>query len=168
VKIPELDEKLFPIVCTQPRKVSTMKIAKRVSEETKLVYEEEVYPLYNILKLNNFENIKKKSKFIFINETLLLFLLIKDPLLTNIHILILDEAHERTVNLDIILFLLRNYTLRKRKDLKLIITSATIEPTQIMNYLSHYKPCVINCVTPNKQISYVYYNQPSICKNQLI
>lgn len=160
-----MDDKLFPIVCTQPRKVSTMKVAKRVAEETNLKFDEDVYPLYNISKLNNIENIKKKSKFIFINETLLLFLLIQDPLLSNIHILILDEAHERTVNLDIILFLLRNYTLRKRKDLKLIITSATIEPTQIMNYMSHYKPNVINCVTPNKKISYVYYNQPSQCKN---
>lgn len=158
------DKGTFPFLCTQPRKVSTLKIAKRVAEETKLKFEDEVYPIINLFMLNNFEEISKKSKYIFINETLLLYLLIKDPMLPNINFLILDEAHERSINLDIILFLIRNYTLKKRKDFRLVITSATIQPTQIMNYFSVFKPKVINCQSDNLNINYIYHNQPTSSK----
>lgn len=164
VRLKNIQEKgNFPIVCTQPRKVSTLKIAKRVAEEAKLSFDD-VFPIINIQKLNDFDKISKRSKFIFINETLLLYLLIKDPMLPNIHFLILDEAHERSINLDIILFLIRNYTLKKRNYFRLIITSATIQPTQIVNYFCEFKPKVINCQTEHQSIQHIYYNKPTTRK----
>jgi len=63
--------------------------------------------------------------------------LLKDPLLPEYQAVVIDEAHERKIQIDFLLFLLRN-TLRSRKDFKLIIMSATIDDKLFESYFSGY------------------------------
>lgn len=59
--------------------------------------------------------------------------MIVDPLLSQYSCLIVDEAHERTISIDVILGLLKNI-LEKRKDFKVIITSASMNIEKFISY----------------------------------
>jgi HrpA-like RNA helicase len=64
--------------------------------------------------------------------------LLNDPILTGIDAVIIDEAHERKVQIDFMLFLLKN-VLKERKDFKLIIMSATVNSDIFKSYFAEYK-----------------------------
>jgi len=69
--------------------------------------------------------------------------LISDPELKDLNMVIIDEAHERKIQIDFLLYLLKN-VLDKRPDFKLIIMSATIDSTLFNRYFSGYKYAEIN------------------------
>ena len=87
------------IACTQPRRVAAMSVAARVAEERGVRLGQEVG--YSI----RFEDktSEGKTKLKFMTDGLLLRELLADPLLTNYSIIILDEAHERTISTDILM-----------------------------------------------------------------
>jgi len=64
--------------------------------------------------------------------------LLNDPLLTGIDAVVIDEAHERKVQIDFMLYLLRN-VIHNRKDFKLIIMSATVNAEIFQSYFAQYK-----------------------------
>ena len=64
--------------------------------------------------------------------------LLNDPILTGIDAVIIDEAHERKVQIDFMLFLLKN-VLKERKDFKLFIMSATVNSDIFKSYFAEYK-----------------------------
>ena len=64
--------------------------------------------------------------------------LLNDPLLTGIDAVVIDEAHERKVQIDFMLYLLRN-VIHDRKDFKLIIMSATVNSEIFKSYFAQYK-----------------------------
>ncbi len=97
------------------------------------------------------DNIEPDTKIIFSTENVLLNEIIEDPYLLKIDILIIDEAHERSLNLDIILYFLKNYTL-KRNDFKLIITSATLNYKQFFNYFNDFDINIINQIEKDYMI----------------
>ncbi|KAF6067138.1 AAA domain family protein [Candida albicans] len=107
------------IACTQPRRVAAMSVAKRVSEEMNCKLGEEVG--YSIRFEDKTDN--KKTVIKYMTEGILLREILADPMLVNYSCIIMDEAHERSLNTDILLGLFKNL-LAKRKDLKLIVTSA--------------------------------------------
>lgn len=73
-----------------------------------------------------FENrVRDTTKIIFYTDGKLLKEFIKDPLLKNFSAIIIDEAHERTIESDILLVLLKELV-KQRDDLRLIISSATL------------------------------------------
>ena len=72
--------------------------------------------------------------------------LMNNPLITNYDIIIIDEAHERKVQIDFLLYLLRN-TLRKRPEFKLIIMSATINEKIFEDYYKEFTCGKINIGT---------------------
>ena len=117
------------IACTQPRRVAAMSVAARVAEERGGRLGQEVG--YSI----RFEDktSEGKTKLKFMTDGLLLRELLADPLLTKYSIIILDEAHERTISTDILMGILKDAMLA-REDLKIIISSATLDAKKFGNY----------------------------------
>ncbi|RUS25213.1 P-loop containing nucleoside triphosphate hydrolase protein [Jimgerdemannia flammicorona] len=116
------------IGCTQPRRVAAMSVAKRVAEEVGCRVGQEVG--YTI----RFEDCTSPDTRIkYMTDGMLLRECLIDPDLTNYSVIILDEAHERTIHTDVLFGLLKR-TVKKRKDLKLIITSATLDADKFATY----------------------------------
>lgn len=116
------------IACTQPRRVAAMSVAARVAEERGSRLGTEVG--YSI---RFEEKTSPKTKLKFMTDGLLLRELLTDPLLSNYSVIILDEAHERTISTDILMGILKD-TMFARPELKIIISSATLEADKFSNY----------------------------------
>ena len=114
--------------CTQPRRVAAMSVAKRVSEEMGVRLGHEVG--YCI----RFEDCTSPKTVIkYMTDGMLQRECLKDPKLRDYSVIILDEAHERTINTDVLFGLLKE-TLKVRKDLRVIITSATLDADKFSTY----------------------------------
>nr|XP_033798390.1 pre-mRNA-splicing factor ATP-dependent RNA helicase PRP16 isoform X1 [Geotrypetes seraphini] len=109
------------IGCTQPRRVAAMSVAKRVSEEMQVSLGEEVG--YAI----RFEDCTSEKTMIkYMTDGILLRESLREADLDHYSAIIMDEAHERSLNTDVLFGLLREVVAR-RADLKLIVTSATMD-----------------------------------------
>ncbi|XP_056134192.1 pre-mRNA-splicing factor ATP-dependent RNA helicase PRP16 isoform X2 [Lampris incognitus] len=107
--------------CTQPRRVAAMSVAKRVSEEIGSNLGEEVG--YAI----RFEDCTSEKTLIkYMTDGILLRESLRESDLDHYSAIIMDEAHERSLNTDVLFGLLREVVSR-RSDLKLIVTSATMD-----------------------------------------
>lgn len=115
---------------TEPRRVSTVTLANRVAQERgELVGDTVGYVVRFLERTSNDTHIK------FMTEGILLRELLADPLLTQYGVIIVDEAHERNMLTDMVLGLLKKI-LRKRSNLKLIISSATIDASFFSEFFS--------------------------------
>ncbi|KAK6631011.1 Pre-mRNA-splicing factor ATP-dependent RNA helicase PRP16 [Polyplax serrata] len=109
------------IGCTQPRRVAAMSVAKRVSDEMGTALGEEVG--YAI----RFEDCTSENTVIkYMTDGILLRESLRESDLDNYSAIIMDEAHERSLSTDVLFGLLREIVAR-RQDLKLIVTSATMD-----------------------------------------
>lgn len=118
---------------TQPRRVAATSVAKRIAEELKSPLGELVgYSVRFNDKVSDTTPIRLMTDGILLNE------IHSDPLLLQYDCLIIDEAHERSLNIDFLLGYLKNL-LPKRPDLKLIITSATIDLERFSKHFSQNK-----------------------------
>jgi ATP-dependent helicase HrpA len=109
------------IGCTQPRRVAAMSVSKRVAEELKVPWGREVG-----CKMRFQDDTSRETRVKFMTDGILLAEIQSDPLLRHYSMIILDEAHERSLNIDFLLGYLQGL-LKKRSDLKLLVTSATID-----------------------------------------
>lgn len=114
--------------CTQPRRVAAMSVAARVAEEMGVKLGQEVG--YSIRFENN---VSDKTVLEYMTDGMLLRHFMTDPLLTDFSAIMIDEAHERSVNTDILLALLKDLA-RERPDLKLLISSATMNAAKFASY----------------------------------
>ena len=109
------------IGCTQPRRIAAITVANRIAEELGEDIGKSVgYKIRFADKTAKHAYVKIMTDGILLAETR------SDPKLKSYDTLIVDEAHERSLNIDFILGVLKTLV-KKRKDLKLIITSATID-----------------------------------------
>ncbi len=109
------------IGCTQPRRVAAITVSQRIAEE---MGED---PGRSVGYKIRFEDRTSADVFIKImTDGILLMEAQADPFLNGYDTIIVDEAHERSLNIDFVLGMLKNL-LRKRRDLKVVITSATID-----------------------------------------
>eukprot|EP00834_Sanchytrium_tribonematis_P001580 NODE_40_length_35084_cov_0.543519.p4 type:complete len:903 gc:universal NODE_40_length_35084_cov_0.543519:20800-18092(-) len=116
---------------TQPRRVAALSVAKRVSDEMGVALGEEVG--YSI----RFEDqTSSKTKIKFMTDGILLRECLKDSDVDQYSVIILDEAHERNLNTDVLMGVLKRLSGR-RLDFKLIVTSATMNAGQFSQFFSH-------------------------------
>jgi pre-mRNA-splicing factor ATP-dependent RNA helicase DHX15/PRP43 len=116
------------VACTQPRRVAAMSVAQRVANELDVELGEEVG--YSIRFENN---TGPKTVLKYMTDGQLLREAMHDHDMSRYSCLILDEAHERTLATDILMALLKQLALR-RKDLKIIIMSATLDAQKFQKY----------------------------------
>lgn len=109
------------IGCTQPRRIAARAVAKRVAEELQVPLGKEVG-----WQVRFTEQVGEDTLIKFMTDGILLAEIQKDRYLSAYDTIIVDEAHERSLNIDFLLGYLKGL-LRKRRDLKLIVTSATID-----------------------------------------
>ncbi|EGE79057.1 adenosinetriphosphatase [Blastomyces gilchristii SLH14081] len=120
--------KLGMIGCTQPRRVAAMSVAKRVSEEMEVKLGGLVgYAIRFEDCTSNETAIKYMTDGVLLRESLV------QPDLDKYSCIIMDEAHERALNTDVLMGLIKK-VLARRRDLKLIVTSATMNAERFSKF----------------------------------
>ncbi len=118
------------IAHTQPRRIAASSVAKRIAEELKTNLGDVVgYKVRFTDKTHSGATIKLMTDGILLAETQ------TDPLLRAYDTVIIDEAHERSINIDFLLGYLKRL-LMKRADLKVIVTSATIDAERFAEHFA--------------------------------
>lgn len=117
------------IVCTQPRKIAAISLADRVKEESIGCYQNKSITCCR----SSSSLLRLDSEVIFMTDHCLLQLYMNDNELSGISCIIVDEAHERSLNTDLLLALIKRLLCR-RPDLRLIIMSATADANQLSEY----------------------------------
>ncbi len=116
------------IGCTQPRRIAALSVADRVAEETRA-------PAQVGYKIRFHDQTSKETVIKFMTDGVLLAETRQDTMLRQYDTLIVDEAHERSLNIDFLLGYLKNL-LPARPDLKLIISSATIDAEKFSSHFA--------------------------------
>ena len=109
------------IACTQPRRVAALSVSKRIAEELDVKWGREVG-----CKIRFSDETVPETRIKMMTDGMLLAEIQSDPDLYDYDTIIIDEAHERSLSIDFLLGYLRMLR-KKRPDLKIIITSATID-----------------------------------------
>lgn len=119
------------VACTQPRRVAAMSVAARVAEEMDVALGEEVG--YSI----RFESRTcAKTILKYLTDGMLLREAMNDSRLSQYGVVILDEVHERTLSTDILMGVLKQL-MSKRKDIKLVVMSATLDAGKFQDYFDN-------------------------------
>ncbi|XP_055911912.1 putative ATP-dependent RNA helicase DHX57 [Eupeodes corollae] len=116
------------IVCTQPRRLSAIGVAERVANERAERVGQSVG--YQIRMENKMSS---ATRLLFCTTGILLRRLASDPHLSSVSHIIVDEVHERSEESDFLLLILKR-TLKRRKDLKVILMSATLNANLFSEY----------------------------------
>ncbi|RKO26788.1 ATP-dependent RNA helicase HrpA [Pseudarthrobacter phenanthrenivorans] len=113
---------------TQPRRLAARTVAERIAEELDVEIGQEVG-----FQVRFTGEVSRATKIKLMTDGILLAEIQRDKLLRKYNAIIIDEAHERSLNIDFILGYLKRI-LPQRPDLKVIITSATIDPERFANH----------------------------------
>lgn len=129
-KVKPIEE--IKLVITQPRRMAAVSMADRLCYERSKVLGQEIgYTIRFDDKTSNATRLKYVTDGIFVREC------ISDPFLFKYQIVILDEAHERSLYTDILFALIKKAVEYRKGTLKLIITSATLNTKTFSNYYSN-------------------------------
>ncbi|KAM9328858.1 ATP-dependent RNA helicase DHX29 isoform 1-T1 [Gastrophryne carolinensis] len=124
------------IVCTQPRRISAMSLATRVCDELGCESGPGGRNSLCGYQIRMESRTGEHTRLLYCTTGVLLRKLQEDSLLKKITHVIVDEVHERTVQSDFLLIILREI-LHKRSDLHLILMSATVDSDKFSTYFSH-------------------------------
>jgi len=116
------------VACTQPRRVAAMSVAKRVAEESGR-------PVGSLVGYSiRFEDCtSKETRVKYMTDGILLRESLNDPDLDKYSVVVMDEAHERSLNTDV-LFGITKRVLRNRRDFRLVVTSATLDAERFASF----------------------------------
>ncbi|KAI0590435.1 Pre-mRNA-splicing factor ATP-dependent RNA helicase prp16 [Pyrenophora tritici-repentis] len=118
------------IAITQPRRIACTSVAARVAEELDTPLGQNVG--YSI----RFEDVTSAATQVkFVTDGLLLREMLVDPLLSRYSVIMIDEAHERSLSSDILLSLLKK-VLRRREHLRVVVSSATLEAERFLDFFN--------------------------------
>lgn len=155
-------------MCTQPRRIAAMAVAARTAAEMGSTLGEEVgYAIRFDSKCNNNTAIKYCTDGLLLRETM------QDPLLSKYSVIIVDEAHERSLYTDILLGLLKKIH-RRRPDLRVIIASASLDAQELKDFFeTHQKlgsspaqplegesACVLSITGRTHPVDVLYLEEP--------
>ncbi|MFT5111210.1 MAG: ATP-dependent helicase HrpA [Parasphingorhabdus sp.] len=140
------------IAHTQPRRIAAREIASRVASEMGVRLGDVVG-----YKVRFGERIGPKTRIKVLTDGMLLSELDHDRRLSRYHTIIIDEAHERSLNIDFLLGYLKRL-LKKREDLKLLITSATIDTERFSEHFD--KAPVVQVSGRTFPVETVYLSTP--------
>jgi HrpA-like RNA helicase len=119
---PSLSRPSGIVACTQPRRVAAVTVAKRVaSERGGKVGDEVGYAI----RFDDCSSSRTRIKYL--TDGVLLREAMVDPMLTKYSVIVLDEAHERSLQTDILMGLLKQLQALRPDDLKVVVMSATLE-----------------------------------------
>ena len=119
---------------TQPRRIAASSVAKRIAEELKTTLGDVVgFKVRFQDRLSRDASVKLMTDGILLAETQ------TDPLLKAYDTIIIDEAHERSLNIDFLLGYIRQI-LPRRPDLKVVVTSATIDADRFAKHFASARP----------------------------
>nr|CRZ22073.1 Bm6894, isoform b [Brugia malayi] len=148
------------ILCSQPRKTAVHELAMRVKKETSLNnYCFVNVPVYK--ENGNKPNLDAKINFITVKH--LLDCIKQDPILSQFGCVVIDEVHERTVYTDLCLGLMKKI-LKLRSDMKLVITSATLDPELLLNYFAEFQAKKLEIPGHHYSVKICYEPPFSRCK----
>jgi ATP-dependent helicase HrpA len=116
------------IAHTQPRRLAARALAARIAEELRQPVGRSVG-----YRVRFADQVSDATRLLLMTDGLMLAELSADPLLHRYDTIIIDEAHERTLNVDLLLGVLRRL-LPRRPDLKLIVTSATLDVQRVADF----------------------------------
>lgn len=120
--------KSYKIIITQPRRVAAISVSKRVNEEIGI--KDKIVSGYKV----RFEEHRGiETRILFMTDGILIREFLNDPLLKKYNLVIIDEAHERSLNCDIILGILKEIT-KIRPDLKVCVMSATLNAEMFSDF----------------------------------
>ncbi|XP_027340109.1 probable pre-mRNA-splicing factor ATP-dependent RNA helicase DEAH4 isoform X3 [Abrus precatorius] len=119
------------IAVTQPRRVAAVSVARRVAQELGVKLGEEVgYAIRFEDRTSHNTRIK------YLTDGVLLREILANPELNEYSVIILDEAHERSLNTDILMGLMKRLVRIRSSDLKVLITSATLDGDKVSNFFA--------------------------------
>lgn len=148
------------ILCTQPRRVAVMTISDRVAKERNSILGEEVgYSIRFEKKLS-----EELTKIKYCTDGVLIREMMSDPMLLRYSVIMIDEAHERSLNTDILFGLLKKVQ-KKRPELRIIVASATMDAQIIKSFFetNTKKPS-----SSSSSVALVNINSSSITNTQSV
>ncbi|KAG8816906.1 hypothetical protein FRC19_011718 [Serendipita sp. 401] len=149
------------IACTQPRRVAATSVATRVAQEVGSLLGDEVG--YTI----RFEDAsdKDRTRIKYMTDGMLFRETMIDPLLSRYSVIMVDEAHERSLYTDLLLGVLKKIR-QKRPELRLIISSATLDASKFLDYFTSspaqpFEATVVNVPGRMYPVEVAYLAQPT-------
>lgn len=152
--LPWLGKKKMAV--SQPRRVAAMSVASRVAEEVGCSLGSTIGYSVRLEQCVDHE----KTRVIFLTDGVLVREMLDDPLLSQYSVVMIDECHERSLHTDILLALLKKL-LSVRTDLRLVLSSATMETDLLMSYFGEEEvPHVIYIAGRSFGVDIYYLRQP--------
>lgn len=151
------------VIVTLPKRVVTLSAASFAAKTMDVILGKEIGYVY---KGSDKKMAGPQNKIVYVTDGTLIAKFVNDPLLLEYKVIIIDEAHERRVSIDLLLLFLRQLLKSgKRPDLRVIIMSATIDPQKYQKYFGGsdgVKSKIINITgQPNHDIIVHYLDHPS-------
>lgn len=131
------------IVHTQPRRIAARTVAERIASEMGVRLGDEIG-----YQVRFTDESSPKTRLRVVTDGILLAQIQRDPQLNQYDTIVIDEAHERSLNIDFLLGYL-TALLPRRRDLKLVITSATIDSVKFQEHFEH----ALNAKVPVIEVS---------------
>ncbi|KAL4125430.1 hypothetical protein PRIC2_009014 [Phytophthora ramorum] len=161
----ESDRAHARVAITQPRRVAAITVAQRVCEEANRG------PLGDAVGycVRFDDTTSKNTRLKFMTDGMLVREALLSPTLERYSVVVLDEAHERTLQTDILFGIVKR-AMRKRKDLKVVVMSATLDVALFRRFFADFEPSVIQIPGRMFQVDVFYTakTQPDYLDSALV